>query len=189
MLARLVRSMRSSAVRTRVVSLTGEGELGRGLREAGLELHTLDMTRGQLALRPVLTLRKWLADWRPDVLSTWMYHADLLGAVATMGLAGPPLVWNLRAADIDMRQYRWLSWATRRACATLSRRPAMVIANSQAGRTAHEAMGYRPRAWRVIANGIDAGRFRPRPEVLPFSSIPAWLPAFWLTPGSAMALR
>lgn len=28
-----------------------------------------------------------------------------------------------------------------------------------------------------------------KPEVLPFSSIPAWLPPFWLAPGKAMALR
>lgn len=28
-----------------------------------------------------------------------------------------------------------------------------------------------------------------RPEVLPFSSMPAWLPPYWLDPGKAMALR
>jgi hypothetical protein len=28
-----------------------------------------------------------------------------------------------------------------------------------------------------------------KPEVLPFSSIPAWLPPFWLAPGKAMAMR
>ena len=28
-----------------------------------------------------------------------------------------------------------------------------------------------------------------KPEVLPFSNIPAWLPPFWLAPGKVMAMR
>jgi hypothetical protein len=28
-----------------------------------------------------------------------------------------------------------------------------------------------------------------KPEVLPFSNIPAWLPPFWLAPGKIMAMR
>jgi hypothetical protein len=28
-----------------------------------------------------------------------------------------------------------------------------------------------------------------KPEVLPFSNIPAWLPPFWLTPDKVMAMR
>jgi hypothetical protein len=28
-----------------------------------------------------------------------------------------------------------------------------------------------------------------KPEVLPFSNIPAWLPPFWLAPDKVMAMR
>jgi hypothetical protein len=28
-----------------------------------------------------------------------------------------------------------------------------------------------------------------KPEVLPFSNIPAWLPPFWLAPDKVMAIR
>ena len=28
-----------------------------------------------------------------------------------------------------------------------------------------------------------------KPEVLPFSNIPAWLPPFWLSPDKVMAMR
>src|SRR5262249_12643237 len=42
-----------------------------------------------------------------------------------------------------------------------SRRPSLVICNSHAGRAAHERIGYEPRDWRVIPNGLDTDMFRP----------------------------
>lgn len=50
-----------------------------------------------------------------------------------------------------------------------------------------------PEAWaRITARRAfmeDVLGLKLRPEVLPFSSIPAWLPPFWLAPDKAMALR
>lgn len=50
-----------------------------------------------------------------------------------------------------------------------------------------------PEAWHRIerrrAFMQDVIGIRLRPEVLPFSSIPAWLPPLWLSPGKAMTLR
>jgi len=47
--------------------------------------------------------------------------------------------------------------------ARLSRIPELVIANSVAGRAAHERLGYRPRRWEIVPNGVDTLRFRPDP--------------------------
>jgi Xaa-Pro aminopeptidase len=50
-----------------------------------------------------------------------------------------------------------------------------------------------PKAWARIekrrAFMADVLGIRLRPEVLPFSNIPAWLPPFWLAPQNAMAMR
>jgi hypothetical protein len=50
-----------------------------------------------------------------------------------------------------------------------------------------------PEAWARIegrrAFMTDRLGIRLRPEVLPLSNIPAWLPPFWLAPGKAMAMR
>ncbi|MFO1123722.1 MAG: aminopeptidase P family N-terminal domain-containing protein [Hyphomicrobiales bacterium] len=50
-----------------------------------------------------------------------------------------------------------------------------------------------PEAWARIekrrAFMTDVLGIRLKPEVLPFSSIPAWLPPFWLDPSQAMAMR
>ena len=50
-----------------------------------------------------------------------------------------------------------------------------------------------PEAWSRIAGRQRFMRevlgIALRPDVLPLSSMPAWLPPFWLAPGKAMAMR
>jgi glycosyltransferase involved in cell wall biosynthesis len=48
-----------------------------------------------------------------------------------------------------------------RACAAVSRWPETVVVNSARGKAEHTALGYRPRRWVVIPNGVDLERFRP----------------------------
>ena len=50
-----------------------------------------------------------------------------------------------------------------------------------------------PEAWgRIMARRrfmTEALGIALKPEVLPLSNMPAWLPPFWLSPGTAMAMR
>jgi glycosyltransferase involved in cell wall biosynthesis len=48
-----------------------------------------------------------------------------------------------------------------RVLARLSRRPDLVLANSQAGRAVHARYGYRPKRWVTLGNGFDTAMFRP----------------------------
>ena len=61
---------------------------GPALASAGIELHTLDMRRRITDLRGVMRLTRVLRRVRPDVLQTWLYHADLLGSLVQR-LASP----------------------------------------------------------------------------------------------------
>lgn len=141
--------------------MTDKGPLGEALAKDGFLVRGLGLRRGQARPDAVLALRWLLRDWKADLLETWLYHADLLGTLATVGSSSPVLVWNLRASLMDMTRYRRLSGWTRALCARLSTRPAMVIANSEAGVRAHSALGYRPRVWQVLPNGIDTDEYTP----------------------------
>ena len=97
-------------------------------------------------------------------MQTWLYHADLLGWAAA-GLAGVKfLVWNIRSSDIDTSQYKPLSGLVIRACARLSGRPQAVVVNSLAGQAVHTGLGYHPRRWVHIPNGVDVDRYKPDPD-------------------------
>jgi glycosyltransferase involved in cell wall biosynthesis len=160
-LARLVASMDRARFRHHVVSLLPAGPVAATIRDAGIEVGSLDMPPGRITVSGLGRLRRLIAEIQPDLVNSWLYHADLLSTMALLPGSRVPLVWNLRAAHMDMARYSWVSRATRHLCAWLSRRPELIIANSTAGRDYHVAFGYRAKAWDVIFNGIDTDRFQP----------------------------
>ena len=154
MLARLVTGIDRERHRSVVVSMTGPGIVGPALVSAGIELHTLDMRPGVADLRAIMGLTRVLRQVGPDILQTWLYHADLLGSLVQR-LAPPcALFWNIRcteALETDIVR-KLLIW--------FSTRPDVVIVNSLAGQRFHEQLGYRPRRWAHIPNGCDTNAFQ-----------------------------
>jgi glycosyltransferase involved in cell wall biosynthesis len=158
MLTRLVRG--SSGFRHVVVSLTGEGSLGASLRADGIEVIALGLRPGVTALLGLPRLVGVLRRLRPSVVQTWLYHADILGTIAAKLAGCGPVIWNLRCSDMDGTRYGRLV----ALLARLSPWAGAIVANSRAGQQWHQAQGYRPGRWDVVANGIDSQCFRPDAE-------------------------
>jgi len=164
MLLRLVAAADRARFRMSVVSMTALGPVGSELAALGIKVQTLGMSRAVPDPRGLFRLVTILRREPADLLQTWLYHADLLGLLAT-GLARVPrLVWNLRCSDMELGRYSLLSATLPRLLARLSGRPDAILVNSLAGKMVHERLGYRPRRWEVVPNGIDVERFRPDPE-------------------------
>ncbi len=161
MLAKLVTQLDPVAFPAVVVSLTDEGTLGAELRLAGATLYTLGMRRGRPTLSAIVRLWRILRRERPQLIQSWLYHADLLATIVTLLVPAVPLVWNLRCSDMDLGQYSRQVRGVQRLLAWLSGRPSLVMVNSEAGRRHHERLGYRPRRWEIVANGFDTTLFRP----------------------------
>jgi glycosyltransferase involved in cell wall biosynthesis len=153
MLARLV--MQSAAFDHEVVSLTSLGLVSETLKSAGIPVSSLGMKARQLDPLALVRLRRNIQKRKATILQTWMCHADLVGTLASQG-TGAPVIWNLRNC-YDRHSSHFVPML----CARLSSKPAVVIANSHAGRASYEAIGYRPSAWKVIPNGFDLDRFAP----------------------------
>jgi|HubBroStandDraft_6_1064221.scaffolds.fasta_scaffold179438_1 glycosyltransferase involved in cell wall biosynthesis len=158
MLARLVAAGDRSRFRTVVISLTGLGTTGRQIAEAGIDLRTLAVQRGLPDLRALFRLRTILRELRPDIVQSWLYHADLLALLAHWLGGAPCLMWNLRATETVG------SGVVRPLLARFSAIPDAVIVNSLAGKRFHQKLGYRPRRWLHIPNGFDTEALRPDPE-------------------------
>lgn len=142
-----------------VVGLQAAGELAPAMEAAGARVISLGLKPGLKALLqgPGL-VRRTLVRARPKAVHTWLYHADLLGALAKRPGDGVPLIWGVRNSDLELSQ------ATRlvvKACVALASRPAAIVANSRSGADWHVRLGYPASKMRVIPNGFDTDRFRP----------------------------
>lgn len=103
-----------------------------------------------------------LHEEQPDVLYSFLPVANLMACLARLCSPGLRLVWGVRASDMDLARYDWLSkltyWLERR----FSWYPRLIISNSAAGRRYAVSRGF-PDDGRfiVIPNGIDVDRFQP----------------------------
>ncbi len=80
MLYRLLQA-RDPADDHHVVSLIDVGPTGQRIEKLGIPPLALGMTRAPNPFK-VAELAKLVARISPDVVQTWMYHADLIGGVA-----------------------------------------------------------------------------------------------------------
>jgi len=147
-----------------VVSLTTDGKYGPALRDHGVPVVALEMPRGRVTASGLLQLWRTVRAVRPDVVQTWMYHADLLGGLVTR-LAGVPVVWGIRNTTLEPGRSSQTTIAVARMCGWLSRRvPRRIIACAHAAVTVHAALGYDAKRMVVVPNGYDLSRFRPDAE-------------------------
>ena len=163
MLCRLVTS-KTEAVEHVVISLRGKGFYGPVLAANGIALHGFDFGRF-LQWRSFSELRrlvKLIADVSPDVVQTWLYHADLVGGVAARLAGCKAVVWGVRSASLSPllmgRFTRIVAWV----CARLSGFVPVAIATcSQEAAKVHKRLGYDASKFHVIANGFDLEIFKP----------------------------
>lgn len=159
-LARLVMGMERANARSVVVSLKPGGAWADALREAGVEVRDLGFLGLGDALTAHAALQRLLRETTPDIVQSWLYHADLMATLARPRKFGAALGWNVRNSDLaasGRADWRLLTFMLAR----LSRAPDFIVANAQSGLEAHRRIGYRPRKAVLIPNGIDTEAFRP----------------------------
>lgn len=146
-----------------IISLTGLGTLGEEIQRRGVPVYALH-TRGALDL----PLRLWqmvglIRSIKPDVVQTWMYHADLLGGVAARLAGVRNVIWGIRSTLIP--QGRWSrTQLVIFCCATLSRWvPRAIVCCAESTRLAHVRLGYAAEKMTVISNGYDLSKLSRMP--------------------------
>jgi len=162
MLHKLLGYLPRDLVSNEVVSLTGEGSVAAWIRELGVPVYALGARRGMPDPRAVTRLMRRMKASRPQVVQTWMYHADLIGGLAAKLAGDIPVAWNIRQSNLDPVHSKRLTIWTAKICARLSRRiPARIVCCSDAAARIHREMGYAADKMVVIPNGFDMESFRP----------------------------
>lgn len=148
-----------------VVGLIQDGPIVEQIRALGVPVTSLGMRPGVPDPRALWGLVRTLRAFQPDLIQSWLYHADLMSSLARPWVGKPPVVWNLRHATLDPEHDSRSTIWTAKACAWLSRRsPAHILVNTVSGRRVHAEHGYDDTKMQVVPNGFDLERFRPSTE-------------------------
>ncbi len=142
----------------------GGGVYEAELAKTGVRVINLGK-RGRWDVLPFLNrLVRFLRKERPAVMHSYLGVPNILAAVLKPLLPGTRIVWGVRASNVDLSRYDWLS----RLAYVLERRLARfadrIIANSQAGKRYAVANNFPEDKIIVVPNGIDTTYFRFDPE-------------------------
>ena len=165
MLYKLLSSMDQSEFTTEVISLSPNDVMGDRISELGITVHTLDMNGGLPTPKGILKMSRLIKGFQPDVVQTWMYHADLLGGVTAKLVSNSKIVWNIRQGDLEYRNVKLHTYITAKLCAWISPFvPNAILTNSHKARENHVKVGYKDKKFNVIPNGFDTELFVPSEE-------------------------
>lgn len=136
-----------------VLTLRDGGSLANELRDAGLPVQSLGLNRSSQAWSGLRRLTQSLREIRPQILQTWLYHANILGRIAAWRAGVPHVVAGVRVAE---QRSRWRLRIDRWTAGLVDRH---VCVSQGVATFMHQAAGIRGDRIEVIPNGVDYEKY------------------------------
>ncbi|MGJ7914627.1 glycosyltransferase family 4 protein [Massilia sp. LXY-6] len=145
-----------------VISLGGRGKYSELLEQAGIPVEHLKMSGSKITFANVRGLYKAVRNYNPDVVQTWMYHADLLGTLVARAATRVPVCWGVHnSALVPGRSKRGTIFISKINAVLSHVFPSEIIYCAERAREVHEELGYNRQRGQVIYNGYDLDSFKP----------------------------
>ncbi len=143
----------------KVACLTGHGQIGNWLVERSINVTHIEML-GWRDLRAWKRLRHTIRVFQPNVLHTFLFHANLAGRMTAVGLRIPKIISSIRVEE----PRRWHLWTER-----LTHRLSDVVTcvSESALRYTHHHAGVPVEKMVAIPNGVDVAHFSAAPPPTP----------------------
>lgn len=165
MLLRLVERLQNQSIENIVVSLSKRETLASSFEAMGVPVAALGMGRKLSDARLVRDLGQVLERAKPQIIQTWMYHANLAVSCLQPFLGRRvPVIWNVRRGMDDYQERKLATRLVIRANRVLSRLPNRIVYCTNESRVQHESYGFNQSKSLVIGNGFDTSKYVPNAE-------------------------
>lgn len=137
----------------RVICLGPRGPLAEPLEEAGIPVDSLGATSRWDAL-VINRLRRNLAENRPKILQTFLFHANVAGRIAGWLAGVPNVISGFRVAEREKRWHNWIDgW-------TVGLAKHHVAVSKGVAEFVQSRLRVSPDHLSVIPNGVDCETYR-----------------------------
>lgn len=157
-LARLVTSLKQKGVENTVICLLPEGAIAEQIKALNIPVISLGITSFFSSITGLYKLGFLIHKGRPDVVQSWLYHANILTSIATLLLPRTKVVWGIHSNQ-KVSPKKITSFLIKLGAMLSKLSPKKIIYVAQSSMSLHEQMGYSQRVSVVIPNGFDADVF------------------------------
>ncbi|MFY9074611.1 glycosyltransferase [Malaciobacter mytili] len=148
-----------------VISLMDEGKYGSLLNELGIDIFTLNMLSGKIKLKDLINLYKLIKKINPDVVQTWMYHADFLGGILSRLAGVRNIIWGVHNTTLEKKKSKRLTILIAKINAIISKFiPRKIIYCAEKSQEVQEKIGFDKTKGVVVRNGYNTDDFNPNKE-------------------------
>lgn len=162
-LYRLLTAQADNVNNITVITLKPGGILADKLQQAGFVVHSLNVTGPLSLLASVTKLAKKLEVLQPQVVQSWLYHADFITALSSLRWRATSYVWGIHTCQLPKGKIA--TWAIMKSCALLSYRvPSKIVCVAEASKILHVNQGYDAKKVRVISNGFSLTDYQAVPQ-------------------------
>lgn len=148
--------------KSEVISLKNGGSVGESIRELGIPVHSLDINARFPNPVKFLRLINILRASDPDIVHTWMYHANLIGGLAAKLAGKSSIIWGIRQ---DLSEMSWVKPATllviKMGTKLSASVPRFIVLNSMKAVDSHSKIGFEKKKFIFIPNGVNTNTFAP----------------------------
>ncbi|WP_346209173.1 glycosyltransferase family 4 protein [Aeromonas salmonicida] len=149
-----------------VVSLMDAGKYGPLLEELGVDVYCLSMPAGKVRIVALFKLYKIMRQLKPDVVQSWMYHADLIGGVIARLAGINNIVWGVHHTNLAKSESKKSTIIIAKLNAFISFFiPRRIIYCAVKSRQVQESIGFNPVTGGVVPNGYRVDEFTPNPII------------------------
>lgn len=161
MLLKLLQGIDRSRFEPHVLCLMRNGEIGTKIANLGIPVEAINLHPALPNPLKLWHLKSRIKLIKPQVVQTWMYHADLLGGLCARYAGSGRIVWGIRNSSLDPKLVKPTTRLVAKVCARLSSwLPNRILSCSDEARDRHVALGYEASKFEVIANGFNLKSFR-----------------------------
>ena len=143
-----------------VISLSGSQDYGIMLRQIKIPLHTLNFSNSKVNLRGLYQLYKLVKKIKPDVIQTWMVHADIIGGLVGRLAGIKNIFWGVHHSALVEGKSKKTTMLIIKINALLSYFiPKKIIYCAENSREKQESIGFKKNSGVVIFNGYNTEIF------------------------------
>lgn len=143
-----------------VFSLTSGGKYADKLRLIGVDVRSFHLKLNFMLPFRLVSLARNIKQSSPDVVQTWMYHANLIGGLASRIVGEKKVIWGVHRSDSVTSLSLFTRIIAKLNCWLSKILPSQIIFCADSARVEHKRIGFSSKKMSVIVNGVDLRVFR-----------------------------